>query len=70
MKYYVIAYKYSRFRNVINLGDDMQSLAIEDMLKQLSIEEEQLDYIARSEMGVSVFMRASPRRTRLRTSGR
>ncbi|MBL4703709.1 MAG: polysaccharide pyruvyl transferase family protein [Flavobacteriales bacterium] len=52
MKYYVIAYKYSRFRNVINLGDDMQSLAIEDMLKQLSIEEDQLDYIARSEMGV------------------
>lgn len=52
MKYYVPIYKYSSSRSIINIGDDIQSLAVEDMLKGLSIEHEQIGYIARSEMGV------------------
>ena len=52
MNYYTISYKYKRTRKVINLGDNIQSLAVVDMLKNLSITEDQVDYIVRSEMGI------------------
>lgn len=52
MKCYVLTYKYSSARNIINLGDDVQSLAVADMLRQLSVEDEQTAYIPRSEMGI------------------
>ncbi len=52
MKYYTISYKYGGTKNVINLGDDIQSLAVVEMLKQLSVKENQIDYIVRSEMGI------------------
>ena len=51
MKYYTISYKYTGTKNVINLGDDIQSLAVAEMLKKLSVKDDQIGYIVRSEMG-------------------
>ena len=52
MKYYTIGYKYNGKLNIINLGDNIQSLAVVEMLKKLSVRDEQIDYIVRSEMGI------------------
>ena len=51
MRYYVFNYRYRKSKNVINYGDNLQSLAVIDMLKKFGITDSEFGYIVRDDAG-------------------
>ncbi len=58
LKYYLPRYRYKKYKNVINYGDNLQSLALKSLLRRkANISDEQIGWIVRDEMGLECPLR-------------
>ena len=58
LKYYLPRYRYQKHKNVINYGDNLQSLAVKALLQRRAfIPDKHIDWIVRDEMGLECPLR-------------
>ena len=52
MKYYVLNYRYRQHKQVINYGDNLQSIAVRHLLGKFGVDDSRIGYIVRDDMGL------------------